>query len=81
MIRLTDLIKPNSGKSSTRFAGLTSLFSLVGMAITVLIMSCFYEIPKNNAELLGDIAYTLGAVAIGVFVKTAFEKKPIKIEE
>ena len=74
MIKFEELIKPNSGKSSTRYVGIVSLYSLIAMAITVLCLR--YEIPRNNADILSSIAYTFGAVVIGVFVKTAFEKHP-----
>lgn len=78
MIRFSELIKPNSGKSSTRYVGIVSLYALMALGIVVLVFSCFKEIPNNNASILESIAYTLGAVVVGVFVKTAFEKKSDK---
>ena len=71
-----DLIRPGSGKSSTRYAGLVSLYVLIVMAAVVLAFSWFgKEIPRNNADLLQSIAYTLGLVITGAFVKMGFEKK------
>lgn len=78
MVRFSELIKPNSGKSSTRYVGIVSLYALMALGIVVLVFSCFKEIPNNNASILESIAYTLGAVVVGVFVKTAFEKKSDK---
>ena len=75
MIRFSELIKPNSGKSSTRYVGIVSLYALMVLGVVVLVFSCFKEIPHNNASILESIAYTLGAVVVGVFAKTAFEKK------
>lgn len=73
MVRFRELIRPNSGKSSTRYVGILSLYALILIGAIVLCLP--YEIPKNNAVLLESIAYTLGAVVVGVFVKTAFERK------
>ena len=78
MVRFSELIKPNSGKSSTRYVGITSLYALMVLGVVVLVFSCFKEIPHNNASILESIAYTLGAVVVGVFAKTAFEKKSDK---
>ena len=76
MIRFSELIKPNSGKSSTRYVGIVSLYALIVLATIVIVLSwAGIEIPRNNASILESIAYTFGAVVIGVFVKTAFEKK------
>lgn len=74
-IKFSELIKPNSGKSSTRYAGLVSLYSLVIIGLLVLVFSIFKEIPRNNADILSSIAYTLGAVVLGAFTKTVFEKQ------
>ena len=79
MIKFSDLIRPNSGRSSTRYVGIVSLYALIALAAVVLMLP--HEIPRNNADILSSIAYTLGAVVIGVFVKTAFEKvEPPKME-
>ena len=78
MIRFSELIKPNSGKSSARYVGIVSLYALMALGVVVLVFSCFKEIPHNNASILESIAYTLGAVVVGVFAKTAFEKKSDK---
>lgn len=75
MVRFNELIKPNSGKSSTRYVGIVSLYALMVLGVVVLVFSCFKEIPHNNASILESIAYTLGAVVVGVFAKTAFERK------
>ena len=75
MVRFSELIKPNSGKSSTRYVGIVSLYALMALGVVVLVFSCFKEIPHNNASILESIAYTLGAVVVGVFAKTAFERK------
>lgn len=75
MIRFSELIKPNSGQSSTRYVGIVSLYALMALGVVVLVFSCFKEIPHNNASILESIAYTLGAVVVGVFAKTAFERK------
>ena len=83
MITFSELIRPNSGKSSSRYVGIFSLYALILMGAVVILLSWLgIEIPKNNAGILESIAYTLGAVVVGVFVKTAFEKKvePQKIE-
>jgi hypothetical protein len=78
MVRFSELIKPNSGKSSTRYVGIVSLYALMALGVVVLVFSCFKEIPHNNSVILESIAYTLGAVVVGVFAKTAFEKKSDK---
>lgn len=75
MVRFSELIKPNSGQSSTRYVGIVSLYALMVLGVVVLVFSCFKEIPHNNASILESIAYTLGAVVVGVFAKTAFERK------
>lgn len=75
MVKFSELIKPNSGKSSTRYVGIVSLYALMVLGVVVLVFSCFKEIPHNNASILESIAYTLGAVVVGVFAKTAFERK------
>ena len=75
MVRFSELIRPNSGKSSTRYVGIVSLYALMALGVVVLVFSCFKEIPHNNASILESIAYTLGAVVVGVFAKTAFERK------
>ncbi|MFW9596788.1 MAG: hypothetical protein ACMV0Y_02450 [Paludibacter sp.] len=81
MIRFIDLIKPNSGKSSTRYAGLVSLYVLIVMAAVVLAFSWFgKEIPRNNADLMQSIAYTLGVVVAGAFIKMGLEKRENKTE-
>ena len=74
-----DLIRPGSGKSSTRYVGLISLYVLIVMAAVVLVFSWFAkEIPRNNADLLQSIAYTLGLVVTGAFVKMGLEKRENK---
>ena len=76
-----ELIRPGSGKSSTRYAGLVSLYVLIVMAAVVLAFSWFgKEIPRNNADLLQSIAYTLGAVVAGAFIKMGLEKRENKTE-
>lgn len=76
MIRFSELIRPNSGKSSTRYAGLVSLYVLIAMAAVVLVFSwCGVEIQRNNSDLLQSIAYTLGVVVAGAFVKMGLEKR------
>ena len=81
MIRFIDLIKPNSGKSSTRYVGLISLYVLIAMAAVVFVYSWFgIELPRNNADLLQSIAYTLGLVVTGAFVKMGLEKRENKTE-
>ncbi len=63
MAKFSKLITPNSGVSSTRYAGLVSLYVLIVMAAVVLAFSWFgNEIPRNNADLLQSIAYTPGVV-------------------
>lgn len=82
MARFNDLIRPNSGKSSTRFVGLISLYVLIIMASVVFVFSWFgKEIPRNNADLLQSIAYTLGVVVAGAFIKMGLEKRENKKEE
>lgn len=77
-----DLIRPNSGKSSTRFVGIVSLFFLLIMAVVVLAFSWFgKDIPRNNAELLQSISYTLGLVVTGAFLKMGLEKNNNKNTE
>ena len=74
-----DLIRPGSGKSSTRYVGLVSLYVLIVMAAVVLAFSWFgKEIPRNNADLLQSIAYTLGVVVAGAFIKMGLEKSSKK---
>jgi hypothetical protein len=79
MVKFSELIKPNSGKSSTRYVGIVSLWSLLVMAVLVFVFSWFMkEIPRNNADLLQSIAYTLGVVVTGAFVKMGLEKSTKK---
>lgn len=79
MARFSDLIKPNSGKSSTRYVGIISLYALLVMAVVVFVFSWFEkEIPRNNADLLQSIAYTLGLVVTGAFLKMGLEKRENK---
>ena len=80
IITFLELIRPGSGKSSTRYAGLVSLYALIVMAALVLLMSLFKEIPRNNADLLQSIAYTLGFVVTGAFLKMGLEKRENKVE-
>ena len=79
MVRFRELIKPNSGKSSTRYVGVISLYALLVMAAIVLAFSWFgKELPRNNADLLQSIAYTLGLVVTGAFLKMGLEKRENK---
>ena len=76
MAQFNKLITPNSGVSSTRYAGLVSLYVLIAMAIVVFAFSwCGVEIQRNNSDLLQSIAYTLGVVVAGAFVKMGLEKR------
>lgn len=80
MARFNDLIRPNSGKSSTRYVGLISLYVLIAMVVVVFALSWFgKEIPRNNADLLQSIAYTLGFVVTGAFLKMGLEKRGNKV--
>lgn len=81
MVRFSELIHPNSGKSSTRYVGLISLYVLIAMVVVVFALSWFgKEIPRNNADLLQSIAYTLGFVVTGAFLKMGLEKRNHKSE-
>ena len=51
------------------------------MAAVVLAFSWFgKEIPRNNADLMQSIAYTLGVVVAGAFIKMGLEKRENKTE-
>lgn len=79
MAQFSKLITPNSGVSSTRYAGLVSLYVLIAMAVVVFVFSWFgVEIQRNNSDLLQSIAYTLGVVVAGAFVKMGLEKSSKK---
>ena len=78
---ISELITPGSGKSSTRAVGLISLLVLIFMVIVVFVLSWFgKELPRNNADLLQSIAYTLGFVVTGAFLKMGLEKRENKVE-
>jgi len=81
MVKFSELIKPNSGKSSTRYVGIVSLYALISLGVSVMVFSMFKEIPHNNAMILESISYSLAGVVIGVFVKTAFDRKENKTKE
>ena len=91
MVKFTELIKPGSGKSSTRFVGIVSLYAIIIIMFIVIMLSAFnIEIPKNNADIIESITFTLGGVVIGVFTKLGWDnknkykelkKEEIKVEE
>ena len=76
MVKFTELIKPGSGKSSTRYVGIISLYAIIIIMFIVIILSAFdIEIPKNNSNIIESITYTLGGVVIGVFTKLGWDNK------
>ena len=76
MVKFTELIKPGSGKSSTRYVGIVSLYAIIAIMFIMIILSAFeIEIPKNNSDIIESITYTLGGVVIGVFTKLGWDNK------
>ena len=76
MVEFTELIKPGSGKSSTRYVGIVSLYAIIAIMFIMIILSAFeIEIPKNNSDIIESITYTLGGVVIGVFTKLGWDNK------